>query len=64
MTLLQLNKRQHSLLNLASEPLLTTPEKKEDVLALTDAAASLDMLQDAKRTMEVSIEAKNSVLYM
>lgn len=37
------------------------PEEEEDELAIADADASIELLKDAKRAIELLIEAMNSV---
>lgn len=49
----QLKIQQRSFMNSARVPLLTVREKQKDVLEMTDAAASKDMWEEAKRAMEV-----------
>lgn len=64
MRLSQLNKPQRFLTNTARLPLLTTPEKEQDVLEMTDAAASMDLPEVAKRTIGLFSEPMTSACYI
>lgn len=60
----QLNKQKSLFTNLPSLPLLTAPEKEEDVLKMTDVAGLTDLPKEAKKAMEGLSETKNLVCYI
>lgn len=49
------------LTNYAKVPLLSSSEKEDDLLMMTDAAASMDLSEYARRAMEVLGEVMSSV---
>lgn len=63
MILLQPKKVKRLLAISAGLPLLTTPKKKEDVLEITDAVASMYLSEEAKRARQVLIEKISSICY-
>lgn len=62
MTLFQSNKWQSLLTNSVRLLLLTVPEKEEDVMKVSDAAAPMDLSEAAKQAMKMLTGAENSGL--
>lgn len=61
MTMSYQSKRQPFLITLARLPLLTAPRKRKDALEKTNAAASMDPLEETKRVLGVLGKAMNPV---
>lgn len=64
MTILQPNVRQNLLTSPASMPLLTAPDKRMNVLEMTEAAASDGLWKEVKRAMYLLTEAMSTVCYI
>lgn len=61
MTLSQHNKRRRLVTSPARLLFPNTSEKQEDVLKMTDTAAAMDLLEEARRALEVLSGAMHSV---
>lgn len=64
MTLSQPNREERVLKISVRVPLLTVPEKKEVMLEMTDATASMCLSGETNKTMQVFTEAMRSVCYI